>query len=228
MPLSFDAASGGTQSAGTSLTYSHTVGVGADRILFVGINFFAADAADDITGVTYAGVAMTQITKQSIIGTNQQWSYLYYLVNPTSGANNVVINKTSTDDIRSNSASYAGASQLAQPDASITDVETAATTISQSLTTIADNCWVVSFAMNSATTIVAGTGTTARANQTFCAIGDNNAAKTPPGSVSMQWTNGGSSTGWTMIMASILPKEAEPASTSANPMFFSTGGGTLG
>jgi outer membrane protein assembly factor BamB len=79
-----------------SLTYALTVPAGTDRALIVSVQLgsgCAGAAVPTVTGVTYAGVAMTQIT--SILGTpcgpgttrSEQWR----LVAPATGTNSVVV-----------------------------------------------------------------------------------------------------------------------------------------
>ena len=85
MAIAIDASSL-TQSAGftNSVTVSHTC-TGTDLILLVGIHC----RTDVVTGVTYNGTAMTFLGKNinsGVVGV--QW---YYLVGPSTGANNVVV-----------------------------------------------------------------------------------------------------------------------------------------
>jgi len=73
------------QSAG-SLTWSHTVS-GSSRLLIVGVTVDDV-TQQNITGVTYAGTAMTKIgTAAAAAGTQ---TTLWQLVAPATGANNVV------------------------------------------------------------------------------------------------------------------------------------------
>lgn len=67
-----------------SLTWAHTVSAGANRVLVVEL---AVDtAAANVTGVTYGGVAMTQIGRGAGNHAVEMWG----LVNPTAGTANVV------------------------------------------------------------------------------------------------------------------------------------------
>lgn len=202
--ITFDAATNGGSGTGTSLTYAHTC-TGDKRILFVGVNLYNP-GADDLTGVTYASVAMTQIAKVSNASGSGQISYLYYLINPATGANNVVISKNNgAATIRSNAASYRGAKQSEQPDASGTNSTNASINISKSVTTIVENCWMVSFTFNDGAQVLESTGTTARNTAgVFMAIGDSNAAL-PVGAYSMAWTLGAGTANWTMVNASFAP-----------------------
>ena len=51
-----------------------------------------------------------------------EWTYLYYIVNPTIGANNVVVTTSVSTTLYSDATSYTGAKQIAQPNASATNV----------------------------------------------------------------------------------------------------------
>lgn len=81
----FDAANTGVteNDVDGTVTFSHTVGTA--NILFVWVAW--ATTASTITGITYNGVAMTQAVRQSTNRATEIW----YLVNPSAGANNVVI-----------------------------------------------------------------------------------------------------------------------------------------
>lgn len=203
MLLNFDAASGGTQLAGTSLTYSQTC-TGSNLILFVGVG--VESASDIVTGVTYNGVAMTRVPTNGFQTGNGESAYLYYLINPPTGAHNVVVSTNTSTDIRSSSASYVGSRQINQPDAS--NKNTLAGTpgsITTSVTTTVDNCWLVSYCQSNSGALSAGTGTTSRNASATQSIGDSNGAKSPAGAYSMQWT---ATHGFNMIIASITPSNA--------------------
>lgn len=180
MAIAFDVAtSGGIVNPGTSLTFSHTC-TGSDRILLVFA--FGATSGDVITGATYAGTSMTAVSTAFQL-TGDRMVHCWYLINPASGANNVVISASSSQTIAGCSTSYTGAKQTGQPDASNTGQNPSATSLSLSVTTIADNCWTVLLTRTDGTNNTAGTNTTERLdNATGYAIFDRNAAITPAGS----------------------------------------------
>lgn len=207
MAIALDVATNGGSATATSLTYAHTC-TGSNLILFVGVNFYRSGTqpTDDITGVTYGGVAMTQITK-NVYTTGNQITYMYYLVNPSTGANNVVISKTTgSDTIRSNSISYTGANDVGQPDNFGSENAAASLSVSKSVTTVANNCWMVSFTFNDANQCLASTGTTNRNSAgVYMAIGDSNGVITPAAAYSMAWTLASGTANWTIINASFAP-----------------------
>ena len=148
---------------------------------------------------------MTLIGKlNGVVGSGE--SYLYYLLNPKLGANNLVVTTSSGTMLAAN-ASYSGAQQNGVPDSSAT--LGASGNASQSSTSVADNCWFVAAGSNQTASVGAGTGVTSRAtNSNEVLIGDSNGVKTPPGSYTMQITGTGN-TG--IIMASFAPRTAPPS-----------------
>lgn len=186
MAIAFDAATDGAfVNPATSHTYSHTC-TGSDRALFVAI---VGDFADVVTGVTYAGVSMTRIDEVRV--GSDRYVYLYGLLNPASGANNVVVSASASIFLLGVCSSYTGADTSgSMPDASNTNSVTGGpTTLTTSVTTVADNCWSVLAAYAvSASNMTAGTGSTERKEDTTfhrLTIYDSNAAITPAGSYSM-------------------------------------------
>lgn len=98
--LAIDSTSSSSGSGSTSLTYAHTVGSGNKRMLVVSV---LTDRS--ISSVSYNGVAMTQGVLE---GTNLK-NAVYYLANPASGTNNVVITIASSGAISSAAISLTGA-----------------------------------------------------------------------------------------------------------------------
>lgn len=210
MAIAFVAgADGGNNTGGTGLTYSYTCGSGANRLLVVGV---AGDATvDDVTGVTYAGVSMTLAAKKAATGTNNRVSYLFYLLAPATGANNVVISASTAHYILSGAADYTGVKQSAQPDATATANGTGSVLLlTSSVTTVANNSWAILLenGYGSNTPPTASTGVTRR---TFDAVFggwglfDSNAAITPAGSYSMTTQRTNASDTITHVGASFQP-----------------------
>ncbi len=216
MSIAFDAAVNKTDASGTSQTFSHTCGSGSNRILFVGTRINTT--SDNVTGITYGGVAMTRIntvTRNNVTVDDPARNYLYYLVNPSTGANNVVISSSGSVGFSSLSASYTGASQTGVPDASNTNAHTGADvsdSITTSVTTNADNCWAIcTIDNNSSNSVTANGGTTLRCGTASYTMGDNNAAKTPAGSVSLGASAFTASANSSACMASFAPFVAPSA-----------------
>lgn len=204
--IAFDAVGAGNATA-TSVTFAHTV-TGSNTILFVGVY---SSGGDFVTGVTYAGTAMAQQNK--VNDPNGNTDYIYMLVNPTTGTNNVVITRSDIDALCGRSVSYTGAAQTGQPDAKNTGNSGATTAgITVNVTTVADNSWGVMFGNNNQASIDSSSTNFTRRSAAFSiAIGDTNAPKTPAGSLSMTMTNGGTSAVWAANMITFAPVAAPPS-----------------
>lgn len=201
--IAFDAA-GQSSPAGavTSRTWQHTC-TGSNRILFV--SFYTGTAYGSVSSVTYNGVAMTQINH--VTGGNEE-GFLYYLVAPATGTNNVVVTIANSDSLGGSSLSYTGANQTAQPDANIAEHSTT-TSPTSTLTVGANNSWAVIWLRNDTDgNSTAGTGSIARIgtgsgnNQGYDSGGEVDA-----GSFSMTINQAGSYENW-RNMASFQPVNA--------------------
>jgi hypothetical protein len=201
-----NAADGGNNGGSTAtLSYSYTVGSGANRLLVV--NLIGDTAADDISSVTYGGAPMIFLGKIQAPSANN-WQYLYYLLNPSSGSHNVVITAGSSHYLISQAASWYNVKQTSQPDALTTNVApTANTSVTTSLTTVAAGSLVVE-GLWSYGHLGAGAGATAMIID--AAIGgagifaSSGSPVSPAGNVSMTTISDGTqSTG--VVMASFSP-----------------------
>lgn len=172
--------------AATSLTVSYT---NNGNILFVGA---FATGGNNITGVTYAGAAMTQIPTASPVQVpGNLWISLWYLVAPATGANNIVISASPSTTIGGDAASYVATSPGI--DVSGNATATSASSISKSITTTQNNAWTVGWCSTDGFDVSAGASTTLRqGNGTNRAIFDSNAAITPPGSTTLNVSQSGS------------------------------------
>jgi hypothetical protein len=176
--IAFDAETdenGASASANPTYTKAHTC-TGSNRILFVGVS--VQSTTDDLTGITYNGVAMTRMGARvnGIAGSESQ--YLYMLVNPASGSNNVVFTCNATRTIRFNIVSYTGAHQSNQPSAGDTGGSGASTSLALTSTQGEGSPWFVMFGRNDTGNYSAGTNTTIRGNTSAFAICDTNGTAT--------------------------------------------------
>ncbi|MGB8114166.1 MAG: IPT/TIG domain-containing protein, partial [Candidatus Sulfotelmatobacter sp.] len=140
--ITFDNSTDGGNNGGTTatLSYSLSVGSGSNRLLVV--NLIGDTSVDDVVSVTYAGSQMTLIGK--VQAPSNRWQYLYYLLNPSSGSNSIVITAGSPHYLISEAASWYNVKQTAQPDASTTNSVPATTTsTTTSVTTVAAGSLVV-------------------------------------------------------------------------------------
>jgi hypothetical protein len=156
MAIAFDSKTATTTSATASLSFSHTC-TGTDRILFVITT--ANGAAFTTTGVTYNSVSMTIASSFRI--TTGPIQYIWYLINPASGSNTIQI--TNSGSVTAGSAiSFNGVKQTGFPDASITNSgATGSTSYNSTVTTIADNSFILSSSRtNAGLAFTAGANTT--------------------------------------------------------------------
>lgn len=193
MAIAYDAYSGVSATTGTSLTFSHTC-TGSDRILFV-MGHDQSGASSLVTGVTYNGVAMTQIGS-GVRVPGDRYLTMWYLIAPATGANNVVVSASGSTGLRFSAISYTGAKQSGQPDANTTNTGSSVSSITTTVTTVANNCWMLMFSKDSDGT---GTYTTSTGGQMRLAsdagghaVVDSNAALTPAGSKSQTISRSGS------------------------------------
>lgn len=157
---------------GTSLTYAVNC-TGAD-ILLVGFIF----STGTVSSVTYNGVAMTL----ALSDTAQADTYIYYLIAPATGSNNVVITASALAVISSCAVAYSGANATGQPEATNSASNIFAATLSTSVTTLTDNAWVIAVGTLPGETVTrTSTGTTRQANSNNLIMFDSG-AKTPAGS----------------------------------------------
>lgn len=205
--IAFDAGEHVDGAANTdTLTISHT-STGSNLIMFVcpfSSNY--GSQTDVVTGVTYNGVSLTRINT-AVMPTSDDRVYLYYLAGPATGTHNVVISANSGNAGRTlsgNVATYSGASQTGIPDAQTTTNGSAITSLTGTLTTVADNTWLVGCGRNDITnTPTAGTNTFMRIQDSRSLV-DTNAAQTPAGSHSIT-VNVSSQTQMNMALASFAP-----------------------
>jgi hypothetical protein len=89
----FDNKSKGSTEYGGSVTSSHTIGSGSNKLLIAQCEI--PSLSDKVSSVTYNGVALSRFRRSGNPGVSTV--YTYYLLNPPSGAANVVWTFTSAD-----------------------------------------------------------------------------------------------------------------------------------
>lgn len=188
MAIAFDASyASGTISGTGDVTRSFTCS-GNNRILFV----LTAGNTDQMTAVTYAGDSLTQIGNTIDTGTSV-YLRLWYLVNPDSGANDIVATWGGNGAHGIVACSYNG---VRQSNPTITASGTASGTdpVITTITTVSDNSHAV---------LIAGAGVDLTASTNTLAVGvaianaaemfRSDGAITPAGDYSMTVTGGNSS-----------------------------------
>ena len=200
MAIAYDTSWNWWATTWTTHTWSHTCSW-TDRILIV--SHYNPQGTDNVTGVTYNWVAMTRIAFLNVTGVDSIW--LYYLLNPSTGANNVVVTTSSSVTAYSDSTSYTWVGWL---DTSVTNWPTSTTSMTTSITTWRDNCWLVWSFRSLSSSATAWTATTFRSwVNASMEIWDSNGAKTPAWSYSLIVNCSPATTMW-HIVASIYPKLA--------------------
>jgi len=128
MAIAFDASSISANPG--DKTFSHTC-TGTNLILIVGVY-------DGFNGtLDYNGVSMTQL------GTWQNNTGLFYLINPATGTHTVTLTTSNSGTtFRMVAASYTGVKQTGFPDSSATGNSTS-NPVTPTTTVVASNCWVV-------------------------------------------------------------------------------------
>jgi uncharacterized repeat protein (TIGR02543 family) len=203
--IAFDAASrAATTSTGkTSLTWSHTLGAGADRLLVVGVaveDTGSTGADANVTSVTYNGVALAAVPSSKIFGggTGIIQTQLFYLLNaslPASGTYSVTVNfQGAVDGISAGAVSLTGAGQAA-PQPAATKVDTSgADAISTAISAAVAGSWAVDVVgSGNSGSFTAGTGQAERWD--IAASGMTGATSTKAlsaaGSTTASWTHSG-------------------------------------
>lgn len=205
MAIALDAVGGsvGTALGGTATaTHTHTMGSVSNGIAFVAVY---NQNTSGLSSVTFGGNAMTLIGSKQDSGSNIV--YLYVILSPASGSNTVSVTRSATTGAMFvMSTSYSGASQTTTADAT-TSGNATGTSLTGTLTTIADNCWTIMVASAANGSQAAGSGSTRRVDSGgFQGLYDSNAAKTPAGSTSMTVTS--SNGAYAYFMSSFAPAVA--------------------
>jgi len=190
MAIALDNSANGFSTGTNSLTTSHTIGSGTNRLLIVGVE---AQAGNNLTGVTYNGVAMTQYVAYAT-GVAGFYNYFYYMKHadlPSTGAYNIVASFSSSSTKMIMSESLTDVDQTTPIEAANT-ITTTTTNPSVSVTTLTDNAWVVGTSRINNFALTAATGTTQRqtnASDVGYKLFDKNGTSTPAGSFSLNTTS---------------------------------------
>ena len=201
--IAFDAASrAATTSTGrTTLSWSHAIGGGADRVLVVGVAIEDTSATDaNIVSVTFNGTPLTAVpnSKRSGGGTGIIQTQLFYLLSASLGAAGsrtiTVTTQGAVDGIAAGAVSLTGVTQSA-PQTAATNVDTSgADSISTSITSAVANSWIVDVVgSGNSGSFTAASGQTERVD--VAASGMTGAmstkALTSAGATTLGWTHSG-------------------------------------
>lgn len=209
--IAFDAASNsGTQTAQSTYTFARTI-TGSNTFLGIDVSILSVGATvtSIIDNYDVAPVNLSFIGSQATVtalGSVECWG----LAGAVTGTKNVQVNLSGSLTSVALGASYTGVHQTLPTEAfnsaQATNVGAADATVN--ITTVADNDWVhVAVVVNDDAITPNQTG---RNNVSFAAVGsganeDNNAAKTPAGSVTMSYTGVGALKTWAIGGYAIRP-----------------------
>lgn len=136
------------------------------------------------------------------------------LVNPDAGTHDLTFTKSNaTGFISLCVAEYSGAKQTGQPDATASDSSASASGLSYTITTVSDDCWVMTVASNTTGVLNSGTNYTIieQPSTSNAAFGDSNASVGAAGGKTVSMS--GNSGRWYAASASYAPA---PASGPSN------------
>ncbi len=111
--IAYDSASStALTSQANSMSWAHTTGNGNSRLLIVTVDIFNSGGnPKTITSITYGGVALTQSTTVQYTTNPQILSYLYYLVNPSSGIKTIAVSFSGVTTAIGGSITYSNVDQ---------------------------------------------------------------------------------------------------------------------
>lgn len=141
--ITLDATSSGHANSASSLTIAHTVGSLTNGLLWVGVGARDATVASlTVTGVTYNGVALTNIRSDLYNTSTFVRSENWYLKAPASGTHNIVISMTgSVVDVFGCGLSFDGVDQTTpiETNAGTGTITATSTTFSYNVVTSSNN-----------------------------------------------------------------------------------------
>lgn len=163
---------------------------------------------DELTGITYGGTTMTQGGFKDITG-NGVAVYLYYLIAPPSGINNIVVTSSGANLHKVLCGSFLGAAQISQPDAAAVSTLGTGTTITQAITTNSNNALVIgAFKDNNGTLTTANAGSqiVVKSNtpEGDVLLASSPFATTPKGSYTLSMNNSNGAAGTARIVMSFV------------------------
>lgn len=200
-----DASAISSVTSGSSATFAHTC-TGSDLTLVVGVMIGDSDntIGKTITGVTYNSVAMTSIgVTRGFSNTGTGIVYMFYLGNPATGANNVVVTFNTSldagDRVTSISSSYTG-TDTASPLGGVATGPAAGETISAAVTTTRSDSLIIGILgwMNS--NLDSWNGTELQINGSGPRAQAQYKSAVSVGSNPLTWTWGGATTGGAVAM----------------------------
>lgn len=225
--ITYDAVSTGSGDEVSSLTVSHTTTTESNRLLLVAVAAEDATAGTDqeVSGITYDGTAMTNV---SAFPTDAYHRLeLWYLLAPSTGANNIIVTFKGTVGDSGKGVSVAGVSYygVRQVAPIISGAEVMVSTTSFSYPMVVSGRYILAVStalINTATnTLTVGSNQTQRANITQAGSHVHSFSEqsvTDPSHIDLTWTVNNADSGG-IIGAAFEPvvTRIEPVSDSGCP-----------
>lgn len=191
--------------SGTTTTWAHT---NSGNMLLAGFIVNLA-SGDDVTGVTYAGSAMTLVDKKRINGVSY-WVYLYKHANPAQGANDIVVSTTGSRITRGGAISFKGASQTLGTSATATGGDSTADPMTLDVSSAAGEIVVATGGIGVSVVWAPGSGETElwdteQTDATNSAIASWGGREAGAGTVTIAPTIGGGAQAWALVGVSVKP-----------------------
>lgn len=208
--INIDNSSNGVSGVATSPAY-YTLVVSSSATAICVANQGAVSSTDSTTNVQIGLVTGTSTATKmgGVQNPTDRFIDLWCLTNPPVGTVTIGVTFTGTF-LSSEAASYTGVGSI---DAAVTNTSASASTFAITTTPTVDSAWILAAAGNSNRGPTAGAGTTVRQTQSNgLALGDNNAAITPPAATSLNFavTLAGTWGGVIVALEPIVPVVVTP------------------
>ncbi len=200
--------------AASTLTFSHTVNDGANGILIVEIASQHGSPADPVASVTYGGQSLSQVGAANLFG-NDETADIWYLLAPTVGTANIVVNVVSSCHFVAGATDYFGVNQTAPFGALVTTTGNSSTP-SVAVTSAAGQLVVDSLVTAGQAISIVPTGpgqTQLWSQETGTAASDalgGASYQAGAASVTMSWSQSASES-WALVADSLVPAPANHA-----------------
>ena len=214
--IAFDAnTSSGHQNNASSITFAHTVAADGNMLLHVGVGMNESTEGDrEVSTVTYNGDTVNKVREDENTGDNTE-TVIYQLAGPDTGSSyNVVVTfvGTNTSSI-AYATSLSGVDQSSPVDAQNGQAPSNQDNVSTSVTTVADNAWIIDMVQHESVFASALTpgGSQTEMNDVdggnFVYADSRYESVSPPASTAMTWNDGGAagSGDWTHSVVSYKP-----------------------
>lgn len=194
------------QQSGTTVAF--TTSSNANRYLEVSVMMRSGSSIS----ITYAGVSMTEISHRAGDGSGTDVEYLFKLIAPATGSNNIVITHDGSL-VRWTAAEYDGVDQTTGCQNTVTNATASAgIAFTSGNVTPTANGWIVGGMWAAGGDFTVNGNTTLRTTLNSSAIIDSNSAQSSPYAIGVSSTG---SAGAEIVACELIPAAAAPPSTFA-------------